>query len=296
MIPASNLRGKSNGMYLFSQGTGDAVLFLHGIPTSCHLWDGVIERMSGTYTCMAVDLPGLGRSPKTRAGFGELNAIVASLEVLRIENKVERWHVVGHDAGCAIAVHYAHQHPAHTGRLALLTPSIFPELEPFFLFELLRKPVLGELMAPLVNLIFWKLVMRKMLDGSQAGRDTLADFRAPFSGPLGAWRLMSLLRWGRPEEVLAAIPTLLPELLMPTLIFHGAHDPAVPASFAARASGLIPDSEMVISDSGHFLPMNEPAAIAERLLSFLDKKSDQKLNEKVESHRLAADPCGVPVN
>lgn len=108
---------------------------------------------------------------------------------------------------------------------------------------------------------------------------------------------MSLLRWGKPEEVLAAIPALLPELLMPTLIFHGAHDPAVPASFASRASGLIPDSEVVITDSGHFLPMNEPAAIAARLLSFLAKKSDQKVEEKrVEPHWAGSDPQGVPVN
>jgi hypothetical protein len=49
---------------------------------------------------------------------------------------------------------------------------------------------------------------------------------------------------------------------------------------------------MVISDSGHFLPMNEPAAIAERLLSFLDKKSEKK----IEPHWLAIDPCGVPIN
>ncbi|HEV2710261.1 MAG TPA: alpha/beta hydrolase [Edaphobacter sp.] len=283
MIPRLNSQGKSDAMYLLSRGSGDPVLFLHGIPTSCHLWDGVVDRMEGTFTCMAVDLPGLGRTPKTREGFGELNTIVATLEALRIKNKVEKWHVVGHDAGCVIAVHYAHRYPAHTGRLALLTPSIFPELEPFFLFELLRKPLLGELAAPLINLIFWRLVMRRTLDGSQSGRDALADFRAPFSGPLGAWRLMSLLRWGKPAEVLAAIPTLLPELLMPTLIFHGALDPAVPAKFAMRASGLIPDSEMVLTNSGHFLPMNEPAVIADRLLNFFGRSTS------VEPHWLEAD-------
>jgi len=283
MISRLNLQGKSDAMYLLSRGSGDPVLFLHGIPTSCRLWDGVVERMEGTFTCMAVDLPGLGRTPKTREGFGELNTIVATLEALRIKNKVEKWHVVGHDAGCVIAVQYAHRYPAHTGRLALLTPSIFPELEPFFLFELLRKPVLGELAAPLINLIFWRLVMRRVLDGSQGGRDALADFRAPFSGPLGAWRLMSLLRWGKPADVLAAIPALLPELLMPTLIFHGALDPAVPANFAMRASGLIPDSEMVLTNSGHFLPMNEPAAIADRLLNFFGKSTS------VEPYWLEAD-------
>jgi pimeloyl-ACP methyl ester carboxylesterase len=266
----AKIRAANNEMYLISRGSGDPILFLHGIPTSCHLWDGVIERMAGQFTCLAVDLPGLGRSARTPQGFRELNTLVATVETLRARCGVEKWHVVGHDAGCAIAVHYAHQHQEHISRLALLTPSIFPELEPFFLFEMLRKPILGELMAPVIHQIFWRLVMRRALGGNHDRREALADFYAPFGGVLGAWRLMSLLRWGNPEDVLGTIPALLPELLVPTLIFHGSRDSAVPESFATRASGLIPNSEMVLLDSGHFLPMNEPEAIANRLLRFFD--------------------------
>lgn len=265
---AANVQAGCDEMYLLSQGSGEPILFLHGIPTSCHLWNGVIQKMQGQFTCMAVDLPGLGRSAKSSRGFGELNSLVETIEALRIKNKIDKWHVVGHDAGCAIAVHYAHQHQEHVGRLALLTPSIFPDLKPFFLFEILRKPLLGELMAPVVSQIFWKMVMRRTLDGSEELNDVLEDFHAPFHGWMGAWRLMSLLRWGRPTDVLGAIPALLPELLMPTLIFHGSHDPAVPESFAARASELIPNSEVVLLNSGHFLPMNKPTEIADRLLHF----------------------------
>lgn len=260
-------------MYLLSQGSGDPVLFLHGIPTSCQLWNGVIARMTDQFKCIAVDLPGLGRTAKKRQGFGELNGLVAAIEALRIKNGIDKWHVVGHDAGCAIAVLYAHQYQEHVRRLALLTPSIFPDLEPFFLFEVLRKPLLGEMMAPVINLIFWKLVMRRTLNGNHDLDAAVDDFHAPFTGPLGAWRLMSLLRWGKPARVLAPIPALLPELNMPTLIFHGSKDPAVPERFATLASQLIPHSEKILLDSGHFLPMNEPALIANRLLSFFDGKS-----------------------
>ena len=72
-------------MYLLSQGSGDPILFLHGIPTSCHLWNGVIERMTDRFTCIAIDLPGLGKTPSTPQGFRELNAIVARIEALRIK-------------------------------------------------------------------------------------------------------------------------------------------------------------------------------------------------------------------
>jgi haloalkane dehalogenase len=260
-------------MFLLSRGTGEPILFLHGIPTSCQLWSGVIERMAGQFTCLAVDLPGLGRTARRNRGFGEISELVAAIETIRIRNKVDKWHIVGHDAGCAIAVHYAHEHREHVSRLALLTPSIFPDLEPFFLFEMLRKPLLGEMIAPAINLIFWKLVMRRVHDGDRALDAMIEDFHAPFAGPLGAWRLMSLLRWGCPTDVLASIPALLPELRMPTLIMHGSKDPAVPECFATRASQLIPNSEKVLLDSGHFLPMNEPELIASRLSRFLHSGS-----------------------
>jgi len=51
-------------MYLLSRGSGYPVLFIHGIPTSCQLWSGVIDKLLGRFTCMAVDLPGLGRTPR----------------------------------------------------------------------------------------------------------------------------------------------------------------------------------------------------------------------------------------
>ena len=258
----------SDEMYLLSRGSGDPVLFLHGIPTSCQLWNGVIERMTGQFRCMAVDLPGLGRTAKSPEGFGAMDALVASIEALRIRCGIKRWHVVGHDAGCVIAVQYAHRYQERVGRLALLTPSIFPDLKPFFLFELLRKPIVGELMAPLISLVFWNYVMRRAFGGTHELDMAIEDFHAPFRGPMGGWRLMSLLRWGKPADVLGRIPALLPELRVPTLIFHGSQDRAVPECFSTRASGAIPDNEVVLLNAGHFLPMHEPDAIAERLLQF----------------------------
>ena len=196
-------------MYLVARGCGDPVLFLHGIPTSCALWNGVIGILSGQFQCIAVDLPGLGRSANTPHGFRDLDALAASIEDIRIEHRIEKWHIVGHDGGCAIAVHYAHRFRHRVGRLALLSPSMFPELKPFYLFEVLRKPAIGELMAPLISLLFWNVAMRLALAGSRDRSDLVKRFRAPFRGLRGSWRLMSLLRWGHPAEVLASVPDLL---------------------------------------------------------------------------------------
>lgn len=256
-------------MYLISRGSGYPVLFIHGIPTSSQLWSGIIDKLFGQYTCLAVDLPGLGRSPKAGQSLNQLESLADKIEQIRIENKIEKWHVVGHDAGSAVAVHYAYRFQEHVDRLALLSPAVFPELKPFRLFRILRKPVIGELLAPVVNSIFWNIAMRQAVETQREElNDTVADFHAPFYGALGAWRLMSLLRWGNPQEVLAAIPEMLPQLLIPTLIFQGSRDTAVPELFAQRASALIPQSKVVMVDSGHFIPLNNPEVVANELLSF----------------------------
>lgn len=257
-------------MHIVQTGSGHPVLFLHGIPTSCRLWTGIIARMRGDFNCIVVDLPGLGRSAESRPDFRDLSKLAATLDDIRIQRGIDKWHLVGHDAGCAIAVHYARRFPESVGCMALMTPSIFPDLKPFFLFEILRKRILGELLAPLISLVFWRYAMRSALDWCADFNSALSDFHAPFTGFRGPWRLMSLLRWGNPREVLASIPGILPEIWAPTLIFHGLQDPAVPASFARRAAALIPNSEIMMVDSGHFFPMREPGPISAELRRFFD--------------------------
>lgn len=137
----------------------ETVLFLHGMPTSSRLWDRVIAPMRERFPCLAVDLPGLGNASPLGGGFRRLDQLAEHLETIRQQRGIARWNIVGHDAGCAVGVEYAHRYPQHVHRLALVTPSIFPELRPYVLFELLRCPVMGELMAPAVSLCFWHIVM-----------------------------------------------------------------------------------------------------------------------------------------
>src|ERR1700685_31266 len=220
-------------MRLLCCGSGHPILFIHGMPTSNQLWSGIIERLRGRFTCFALDLPGLGNEPGEPYSSNFLHKIALGIEALRVENKIEKWHIVGHDAGSAVAVHYTHAFQHRVGRLALLSPALFPELRPYFLLEILRKPVLGELLAPAVGSIFWNIAMRRAARNEEGAADVDASgFRRPFRGIDGSWQLMRVLRWGKPADVLADIPACLPYLLLPTLILQGSRDPAIPRSFA----------------------------------------------------------------
>jgi pimeloyl-ACP methyl ester carboxylesterase len=58
---------------------------------------------------------------------------------------------------------------------------------------------------------------------------------------------------------------------MPTLIFHGTQDVAIPEAFALRASTLMPNASMVTLESGHFIPLHQPEPVATGLACFFDR-------------------------
>lgn len=46
----------------YEQGTGDPVLFLHGIPDNSYLWRNVVPKVAKHHRAIALDLPGYGKS------------------------------------------------------------------------------------------------------------------------------------------------------------------------------------------------------------------------------------------
>ncbi|MGC2163145.1 MAG: alpha/beta hydrolase [Silvibacterium sp.] len=259
-------------MHVTCCGSGDPVLFIHGMPTNNRLWGGTIEHLRDRYTCFAIDLPGLGKTPRIQYGPGYMLQLAEQIEALRIEHNITKWHIVGHDAGSAVAVHYAHYFQQQVNCMALLSPALFPELKPYYLIEPLRKPILGEVLAPVIQAIFWKVAMRHALSDEEYGDEIVKDFHSPFSGFAGPWQFMSLMRWGKPAQLLAGVPDFLPHLLMPTLIFHGSRDAAIPEAFAHRASSLIPNASMVTLNTGHFIPLHEPKLVAASLDKFFERQ------------------------
>ncbi|MBS1805834.1 MAG: alpha/beta hydrolase [Acidobacteria bacterium] len=249
-----------------ARGKGEAVLFIHGMPTNGRLWDGVIRELSRNFRCFTIDLPGMGGTPFQPYSASYFAQVAEQIEQVRVRNRVQRWHVVGHDGGCAIAVHYAHIFPKRVECMALLSPAIFPDLEPFFLLDLLRKPIIGECVAPFVHALFWQIAMKRAIPGSENAAQRSSFYRT-FAGATGPWKLMRLVRWGRPEVLFQNVPAILRKLECPTLVIHGSRD-ILPESFAARTAEVIADTRLVQLDSGHFIPIERWLEVSQNLLAY----------------------------
>ncbi|MGD0227979.1 MAG: alpha/beta hydrolase [Terriglobia bacterium] len=256
-------------MNYWVRGSGPPILFIHGIPTAGRLWDFVVERLQDRYTCVVVDLPGFGASPPLHDGSRDPRRLAEEMDILRQDLGFASWDVAGHDAGATIAVHLATAYPERTRRLALLSPPVFPEFKPPWFFHLLRTPVGGDLLAPVMVLLIWNGGIQSIIERQDPRLpEILESFRKPFRGWAGARRLTWLVRWGSPGEVLGRTAALLCKISAPTLILHGERDGAIPKSFAQRASETIPVAQVQFFDTGHFLPLNIPETLADLLGTF----------------------------
>lgn len=130
-LPRRTIPG-SDGVDLavVDEGSGPAVLLLHGWPDSADLWTAQVEALGAVgRRVIAPDLRGFGASTAPddvaayRIGYS-VRDVVALLDALDLD----RVDVVGHDWGAPVAWLFATRHPARTGRLAALSvghPSAF---------------------------------------------------------------------------------------------------------------------------------------------------------------------------
>ena len=76
----------------------------------------------------------------------------------------------------------------------------------------------------------------------------------------------------RPYMFNPALPALLPELRVPALLVWGAEDAIVPRSCGDQYLAALPDARLeLIQAAGHYLEVEQPAALAETIAAFLDR-------------------------
>ena len=102
-------------------GPGDPVVMLHGLLDSSEGWTDVAERLPCAR--IAVDLPGFGYSDAPLRGSigGYARDVAEALELLG----VQRYTLIGHSLGGAVAAALAELSPEQVGALLLVAPAGF---------------------------------------------------------------------------------------------------------------------------------------------------------------------------
>ncbi len=252
------------------RGEGEALVLLHGVATSRLIWRRVIGELARRRRVIAVDVPGFGQSAPAGPGF-EL-AQVADLLVERLG--VERFDLVGHSLGGAVALATATRHPDAVRRLVLVSPAgLAPR----------ATRVAAALGAAAERAVYARRTFgyqwigrprarRAMFGGTvaDAGRLRPDDARLLLDASSGARRVSSGVRRALEADLradLAAAP-------MPVGLIWGTADRVVPYTGLEALRRLRPDAVVeTLHATGHIPQVEDPAAFTaalERILDALD--------------------------
>ena len=259
-------------LYYYAAGTrgvGEPIVFLHGFPTSSHLWTDVVPLVPRGHRIVVVDLLGYGRSDRPGAQpvtiRGHAERVVALLDELGINFAC----IVGHDVGGGVAQQLAVRWPARVSRLCLVNSVAFDAWPG-------REVKLARAMLPLTRHLppTWILsilrtdLMRGYL-ASDRGLHSVEMYVRPFASAEGRDALVAHLTALDAAETEALAPRL-KDVVAPTSIVWGAEDPFLPASIGARLRDAIPGASLdVVPDVRHFTPEEAPQRIAEALEKLL---------------------------
>lgn len=135
-------------LHYVEQGSGPAVVFLHGFPESWYAWRHQFPALAERFRVIAPDLRGYGASQKPTSGYDK-KTMATDIRELMVHLGVERAAIIGHDRGARVGLRFAKEFPEMTSYFAALdnipTLTIFDRMNAavarthwFFLFNAVR--------------------------------------------------------------------------------------------------------------------------------------------------------------
>ena len=256
---------------VYEQGEGPVLLFVHGLLVSHTLWDLVIERLSGSHRCVAVDLP-LGAHPEPMRPDADLSPKGVASMIAGVMDELDLKDVVlvGNDTGGALCQLVVAHHPERLAGLVLTTCDAYehfppPRLKPLILLGkaprvtdvLLRSgrfaPVRDGLIAP-VN-------KRRDAARSQGWVEPLQD--------AGVRRdVVRFIAKVDNSDTIAAAPAL-KTFNRPALVVWTRNDFFFPLEDGERLARDLDAKLEVLDDTRTFISLDQPARLAELIESFV---------------------------
>ncbi|MBJ6764925.1 alpha/beta fold hydrolase [Myxococcaceae bacterium JPH2] len=258
-----------NGTTLYYEdtgGTGEPVVFSHGLLWSTRLFDPQVEALRSRYRCIAYDHRGQGQSAVPATDVIDMETVYADAVALIEQLGVGPCHFVGLSMGGFVGMRLASRRPDLLRSLTLLETSADiepPENAPRYKLLNLIARFVG--LRPVAGVVMRIMFGRTFLTAPEREADR-ALWRSRLVGNrCDIWRAVNgvIYRAGVLDE--------LARIRVPTLVVVGEEDMAtVPAKAEAIHAGIAGSRLVRLPRGGHSSTVEEPALVNAVLLPFLD--------------------------
>ncbi|MBB6248439.1 alpha/beta hydrolase [Rhodanobacter sp. A1T4] len=265
------------------QSDGDIVVLLAGFPESWFAWRKVIPQLAPNFKVIAIDLPGQGDSDRPLDGY-DTQTLAIKVHGLLEQLNIKRYFMAAHDVGAWVAYPYAMLFSDEVERLALFDAGIpgvtLPDALPIapdrawrtwhFAFHAI--PDLPELLIAghEREYLDWFL-RRKTANPATFSDGDIEEYLRIFKKDGGLRAGLAYYRSAAQSAIQNKALSGKGKLKAPLLAVGS--DQGSIADMASPLRAYADDVRgLIIANCGHFLPEEQPKAVAEELIAFFSEK------------------------
>jgi pimeloyl-ACP methyl ester carboxylesterase len=267
-LPAGRIRYRE-------AGEGRPVVFVHGYLVDGRLWDGVVDRLSDRYRCIAPDWP-IGAQQIAMKPNADLTpyGIAATIDSFLAALDLQDVTIVGNDSGGAMSQVLVTRHPERIGRLVLTNcdthenfpPGIFKAMPPIASLPggmaLLAAPFR---IPALARAAFKPFARTKIPD------ELVASWMEPGLTDPGVKHDAKKVTAGMNKRYTLEAAEKLSNSDLPVLLTWAPGDKFFPVRYAERLVKETPNARLVqIPDAKTFVPLDQPQRLAEEIATFVE--------------------------
>lgn len=263
------------------EGTGNKTLvFVHGLSSNADAWYRNIEELKKNYTCIAIDLPGYGKSYKNAEAFTP-TYFAEVIKEFSEKLKLKKFTLIGHSMGGQASIRFATKYPEKLEKLILVAPA---GIEEFSEFEgNAMKSVMKQktIMATSEDQIQrnYQLNFFKMPKEAEHMIEERKKITQTSDFDLHALAIEKSIA-GMLDDV---VITDLPKVKTPALLLFAKNDMLIPNKYlhplmtlenvAEKAQKSLNGSKLIIMDEvGHFIQFEKPAEVNREIEAFMRGK------------------------
>ena len=243
-------------------GEGEPMIFIHGIGSRKHTWNGVIEGLKKSYQCISYDLRGHGESIKNESDF-TLSDLVQDLENLRSNLNIDKTHIIGHSLGGMIGPSYARKYMERVLSISLISTAAFRNnYERQLILNIIK-----QIQTKGLNYVLPSLIDRWFTDEFINKNPKIIDQRikqvqnTPLKIFLNVFRLYALTE----------MDSWLNEIKVPCLVITGENDIGCNPKVNQMICDALPNSKLVILDHlKHTITLEAPELLSNNINKFLN--------------------------
>ncbi len=256
----------------------ETILFIHGLGSYLPAWNKNISELSQKYRCIALDLPGYGKSSKGNHDYsmkffaGIINEFLIKLD---IDNAI----YVGHSMGGQISITSALYHPERVSKLILISPAGFET------FTEGQKEWFRDVFTPnLVKLTPVEAIQSNLgfnFYNFPSDAEFMIEDRIAIRSAVDFERYCYAISKSVQAMVNDPVFDFLPEIQIPVLVLFGENDNLIPNRYlnpgftkdiAEKGVNEIPNAQLeLIPKCGHFAQFEKSNIVNNSIDKFINK-------------------------